>query len=103
MIMLNDVARDAMIEAGAHSATDITGFGLAGHAFGMAEGSKTTLVIRPLAIAAVAGARLRPQALPDTCQYDQRQLCELRVWPRKANSIPSASNFSMTPKPPAAC
>src|SRR5262249_51652111 len=41
----NDIGRDAMLEAGAHSATDITGFGLAGHAFGMAEGSKTTLVI----------------------------------------------------------
>jgi selenide,water dikinase len=45
MKQLNDIARDAMLEAGAHSATDITGFGLAGHAFGMAEGSKTTLVI----------------------------------------------------------
>src|SRR6516165_7029631 len=45
MIQLNDLGRDAMLEAGAHAATDITGFGLAGHAFEMAEGSKTTLVI----------------------------------------------------------
>lgn len=45
MIQLNDVGRDAMIEFGAHSATDITGFGLAGHAFEMADGSKTTLVL----------------------------------------------------------
>ena len=44
MIQLNDKARDAMLEVGAHSATDITGFGLAGHAFEMAEGSKVTLV-----------------------------------------------------------
>jgi selenide,water dikinase len=45
MIQLNTIGRDAMLEAGAHAATDITGFGLAGHAFEMAEGSKTTLVI----------------------------------------------------------
>jgi selenide,water dikinase len=45
MIQLNDIGRDAMVEAGAHSATDITGFGLAGHAFEMAEGSKVTLII----------------------------------------------------------
>ncbi len=45
MIQLNDVAAAAMREAGAHSATDITGFGLAGHAFEMAEGAKVTLVL----------------------------------------------------------
>ena len=45
MLQLNDIGRDAMIEAGAHAATDITGFGLAGHAFEMAEGSGTTLVL----------------------------------------------------------
>jgi selenide,water dikinase len=44
MIQLNDIGRDAMVEAGAHAATDVTGFGLAGHAYEMAEGSKVTLV-----------------------------------------------------------
>jgi selenide,water dikinase len=44
MIQLNNVGRDAMLDIGAHSATDITGFGLAGHAYEMAEGSHTTLV-----------------------------------------------------------
>jgi selenide,water dikinase len=44
MIQLNDVGRDAMLAVGAHAATDITGFGLSGHAFGMAEGSHVTLV-----------------------------------------------------------
>ena len=36
MIHLNRSGRDAMVEAGAHAATDITGFGLVGHAFEMA-------------------------------------------------------------------
>jgi selenide,water dikinase len=45
MVQLNDVGRDAMLEVGAHAATDVTGFGLAGHALEMAEGSKVTLVL----------------------------------------------------------
>src|SRR5947209_17748041 len=45
MTQLNDVGMKAMLEAGAHSATDITGFGLAGHAYGMAQGSGATLVL----------------------------------------------------------
>jgi selenide, water dikinase len=45
MIQLNDIGRDVMLEAGAHSATDITGFGLAGHSYEMAEGSKVTLTV----------------------------------------------------------
>jgi selenide,water dikinase len=44
MVQLNDVGQQAMTEVGAHSATDVTGFGLAGHAFEMAEGSRTTIV-----------------------------------------------------------
>src|SRR5262249_28745648 len=45
MIQLNDRGKDAMLVAGAHAATDVTGFGLAGHAFGMAKGSGTTLIL----------------------------------------------------------
>src|SRR5262249_25632041 len=45
MIQLNQIGRDAMLKVGAHSATDITGFGLAGHAFEMAEGSGTTIIL----------------------------------------------------------
>jgi selenide,water dikinase len=44
MIQLNRIGQEAMAEVGVHSATDITGFGLAGHAFEMAEGSKVALV-----------------------------------------------------------
>jgi selenide,water dikinase len=45
MVQLNDIGRDAMLEVGAHAATDITGFGLAGHAYEMAEGSGVTLIL----------------------------------------------------------
>lgn len=57
MIQLNDIGRDAMLAAGAHAATDITGFGLAGHAFEMAEGSGTTLIIELSRLPLLPGAR----------------------------------------------
>jgi len=38
MIRLNDQASEAMLAAGAHACTDITGFGLLGHASEMARG-----------------------------------------------------------------
>jgi selenide,water dikinase len=57
MIQLNDIGRDAMLHAGAHAATDITGFGLAGHALEMAEGSKVSLVINLSALPLLPGAQ----------------------------------------------
>ena len=44
MTGLNVIGRDALrASGGAHSATDVTGFGLAGHGSEMAEGSRLTL------------------------------------------------------------
>lgn len=45
MCTLNKSARDAMIKYEVHSCTDITGFGLLGHAFEMAQGSGVQLTI----------------------------------------------------------
>jgi selenide, water dikinase len=45
MVQLNAVGVGPMRECGAHAATDVTGFGLAGHTFEMAEGSHTTIVL----------------------------------------------------------
>ncbi len=56
MAQLNDIGMRAMLEAGAHAATDVTGFGLAGHAYGMAAGSGVTLVIDLAALPLLPGA-----------------------------------------------
>ncbi len=45
MTTLNRIAGEAMAEVGAHGCTDITGFGLIGHAFEMAHASKVAIVI----------------------------------------------------------
>jgi selenide,water dikinase len=56
MIQLNDTGKDAMLAAGAHAATDVTGFGLAGHAFGMAKGSGATIVLELSRLPLLPGA-----------------------------------------------
>jgi selenide,water dikinase len=56
MIQLNDVGRDAMLEVGVSAATDVTGFGLAGHAYEMAQGSGTTLVFELARLPLLPGA-----------------------------------------------
>jgi selenide,water dikinase len=55
MIQLNKIGCDVMIDAGAHAATDVTGFGLAGHAHEMAQASGTTLVLELGCLPLLAG------------------------------------------------
>ena len=45
MTYLNRYARDIAAEFSIHSCTDITGFGIAGHAMEMAKGSEKTLIL----------------------------------------------------------
>ena len=56
MARLNREASEAMRRAGAHGATDITGFGLAGHARELAEASGVTLEFYAQAIPLLPGA-----------------------------------------------
>jgi len=50
MTCLNRGACEAMIEVGVHSATDVTGFGLLGHAFEMADASAVSFSLNAQAI-----------------------------------------------------
>lgn len=62
MTTLNADASRAALEAGATAATDITGFGLLGHAYKMARASKVSMIIDAAAVPYLDGAR---QALRD--------------------------------------
>ena len=46
MATLNKTARDIMVKYHVHSCTDVTGFGLLGHSFEMAQGSDCTIHIQ---------------------------------------------------------
>ena len=50
MIHLNRGAGEAMVEVGVHAATDITGFGLLGHAYEMAQAGGVGLTIEAGAV-----------------------------------------------------
>ncbi len=56
MIQLNDIGRDAACAAGAHAMTDVTGFGLAGHAAELARASQVTVVLRVGSLPELPGA-----------------------------------------------
>src|SRR5207248_7629738 len=63
MATLNRGASEAMVEVGVHSATDVTGFGVLGHACGMADGAGVTLRIRARDLPRMEGleAHMKPQ------------------------------------------
>lgn len=57
MARLNRDASRAMVRAHAHAATDITGFGLLGHAFEMAEASGVSFTLRSQAVPVLEEAK----------------------------------------------
>jgi selenide,water dikinase len=62
LVTLNRSASEAMVEVGVHAATDITGFGLLGHAGEMARASDVTLEI----------AADRVPLLPDAIRFQSK-------------------------------
>ena len=62
MVELNRAAARAVIDAELHAATDVTGFGLAGHAHEMAERSGVGIRIRAGAVPLLPGARTHAEA-----------------------------------------
>jgi selenide, water dikinase len=75
MTTLNKAACEAMLAVGVNSATDVTGFGLAGHGLEMAEGSKVTLAIDLAKLPLIAGvehidvAKFRTRASKTNKEY----------------------------------
>lgn len=76
MMTLNKDACEAMVETGVNATTDITGYGVMGHAMEMAKGSDVNLVINPgmvrllpRAIELVKNKRLRPRTLMSNREF----------------------------------
>jgi selenide, water dikinase len=57
MAALNRLAGELLVEFGATAATDVTGFGLAGHALAVARESRVDLALRWSAVPVLPGAR----------------------------------------------
>jgi selenide,water dikinase len=57
MVRLNDTASTVMRTFPVHACSDVTGFGLLGHAFEMASGSGVTIVLESRALPLLPGAR----------------------------------------------
>ena len=57
MVRLNDTAAEVLAEFGPHACTDVTGFGLVGHAAGMARGSGLSIRFFHSRIPVLEGAR----------------------------------------------
>ncbi|MGH8015236.1 MAG: AIR synthase-related protein, partial [Candidatus Zixiibacteriota bacterium] len=57
MIKLNKAACELMLKHGANAATDITGFGLLGHAYEMASASKVSILLFPNKIPVIDGTK----------------------------------------------
>jgi selenide,water dikinase len=75
MAQLNKAACEAMVAVGVSAATDVTGFGLAGHGLEMADGSQVTLLIRLSALPVFPGiegieiAKHRTRAVKSNREY----------------------------------
>ena len=89
MVQLNVIGRDALLAVGgAHAVTDVTGFGLCGHAFEMAEGSRVTLSIDLNELPTIAG-------------IERHGLTKFRTRASKTNwdYVKEQSRFEGTPDP----
>lgn len=62
MMRLNAAAAEAMVEAGAHACTDVTGYGFLGHAHQMAHASGISIEVDVAAVPLLNGARQAVEA-----------------------------------------
>lgn len=77
MTTLNRHAAEAMQEVGVNACTDITGFGLLGHALEMAVGSRMTIQLLASQVPLIPGVRgLAAQGLIPGGTFANRKFCE---------------------------
>ena len=76
MVRLNDTASALMRTCPVHACSDVTGFGLLGHAFEMASGSGVTIVLEARALPLLPGARRLAQqgCLTGGCRRNRQYL-----------------------------
>jgi len=93
MIHLNRSGRDAVVEVGVNAVTDITGFGLVGHAFELADASGVTLEIDAAGVPLMArtlefaGQGIVTRMHKDTLAYLGRKLVVEGVDPTLVNVL----------------
>jgi len=83
MTALNKTASELMQEVGVNACTDITGFGLLGHAFEMAKGSKVALSISASKVPILDGVYelAKPDAVPGRSYVNQEFLTDVVKFP----------------------
>ena len=82
MTTLNKAARDCMVRYAVHACTDVTGFGLLGHTFEMAQGSDTHLTLFPGEIDLIPEAlELARDGILPAGMYRNRHYAEAAVDP----------------------
>lgn len=80
MVTLNKDASEAMQEVGVHASTDITGFGLLGHALELARASKVRLLIHASRVPIIEAAlEMAKQGLVPAGTFANRRFCERSV------------------------
>ena len=86
MTALNKYARDIAVGFEIHSCTDITGFGLAGHAMEMAKGSEMTLVLHTDTCLSRAANPCSGEISPSKCRKSSKP-CRTMSSYRKASGF----------------
>ncbi len=80
MTQLNKAASEAMMEVGVSAATDITGFGLVGHALEMAEASGVSIRIKAEAVPVLPGVLdLVRLGMVPAGDFANKKFCEKKV------------------------
>ena len=88
MTTLNKSARDAMVKYRVHACTDVTGFGLLGHACEMAQGSDVDLELRVADIDLIPeAASLAQMGILPAGMYRNRTFAEPEVDPADADAL----------------